>query len=126
MFVFGVAITVLSLVAFFVFLGRYGNCVASTMTFFVMSFAELFHAFNVRSDKFSLFKTGVFSNKSLIITVVLCVVLNSLASTLPVFQMALGITGLSFVQWLCVFAFSLAIIPVGEVYKYFLRKYKSK
>lgn len=117
MFVFGVAITVLSLTAFFVFLGKYGNCVASTMTFFVMSFAELFHAFNVRSDKFSMFKTGVFSNKALVVTVLLCVVLNVAASTLPVFQMALGITGLSFGQWLAVFAFSLAIIPVGEVYK---------
>ena len=115
--VFGTAITILSLATFFVFLNKYGNCVASTMTFFVMSFAELFHAFNLRSDKFSLFKTGIWSNKTLVVTVVLCVFINVVVSALPVFQIALGITSLSLYQWLLVFVLSLAIIPVGEVYK---------
>ena len=87
------------------------------MTFFVMSFAELFHAFNLRSDKFSLFKTGIWSNKTLVVTVVLCVFINVVVSALPVFQIALGINSLSLYQWLLVFVLSLAIIPVGEVYK---------
>ncbi|MBQ9715214.1 MAG: cation-translocating P-type ATPase [Clostridia bacterium] len=119
---FGVAITVLSLVTFFVSLKQYGNLVASTMTFFVISFAELFHALNVRSDKFSLAKVGLLSNKPLVATIVCGVAVNVAVTLSPVLQMALGITGLSFGQWMVVFATSLAIIPVGEVYKFVLRK----
>ena len=120
--VFGFAIALLSLGVFFVSLNLYGNMVASTMTFFVISFAELFHSLNVRSEKFSLFKTGVFSNKPLIITIVCGVVVNVVVSVLPVLQTALGITSLSLKQWVVVFCVSLAIVPFGEVYKFVLRK----
>lgn len=122
--VFGLAITVLSLAVFFVSLKLYGNLVATTMAFFTISFAELFHALNVRSDKFGVLQIGLFSNKPLIITIVCGVLVNVVVSLLPVLQMALGITSLTFGQWIAVFLVSFAIIPFGEICKSILSKSK--
>ncbi len=105
---------------------RYGNAVAVTMTFFVLSFLELFHSFNIRSEHDSAFGKGFFSNKMLFVTVFAGIFVNLLlCATAPV-RAAFDIVSLTGLQWLIVFASSAAIIPVAEIYKGILRGIRSK
>ena len=119
---FGVVQTAIVVGAFVGCVYAYSNAVAVTVTFFVLSFLELFHSFNIRSDTGSAFGKGFFSNKILFLTVFIGLGVNLLLCFVPVLRTAFGIVPLTAFQWLLVFACSLAIIPVGEGYKFVLRK----
>ena len=95
----------------------YGNAVAVTMTFFVLSFLELFHSFNIRSERGSAFGKGFFSNRMLFLTVFIGIGVNLLLCPLAPVRDAFGIVLLSPAQWGVVFASSLAVIPAAEIYK---------
>ena len=97
--------------------GAYGNAVAVTMTFFVLSFLELFHSFNIRSERGSAFGKGFFSNRMLFLTVFIGIGVNLLLCPLAPVRDAFGIVLLSPAQWGVVFASSLAVIPAAEIYK---------
>ena len=49
--------------------------IAQTMAFSVLALSELVHVFNVRNNKKSVFKTGIFSNKRLIFAIFISCVL---------------------------------------------------
>lgn len=49
--------------------------IAQTMAFSVLAFSELVHVFNVRNNEKSVFKTGIFNNKKLILAIGLSAVL---------------------------------------------------
>ncbi len=101
-------------------LNAYGNPTALTMAFFTMSFSELFYAFNVRTDG-SLIGKEFFSNKILLITVLIAIVLNLLLCICEPVRLAFGITALTLSQWGIVFGVSALILPAGELYKLILR-----
>ena len=65
---FGLYMTATTLGIFVVALHIWGNEAASTMTFLTISFSELFHAFNTRSERSSAFR-GLAKNKVLLVTV---------------------------------------------------------
>jgi len=124
--IFGAIMTVITLTVFFVSLNLFGNEVATTMTFFTLSFLELFHAFNIRSDRQSIFKIGLLSNKVLLFTVLGGILANVAICVIPFLQTALGVVDLTVGQWIAVFLSSLAIVPVGEVYKAVIRSKNKK
>ena len=95
----------------------YGNAVAVTMTFFVLSFLELFHSFNIRSERGSAFGKGFFSNRMLFLTVFIGIAVNLFLCPFAPVRDAFGIVLLSPGQWGIVFASSLAVIPAAEIYK---------
>jgi Ca2+-transporting ATPase len=99
---------------------NFGNETATTMTFLTVSFLELFHAFNVRSESLSVFKRGEPVNKILLITVAVGVAVN-VALALSPFKSVFGLVDLSGAQWGIVALLSLSVIPFGELYKFFLR-----
>ena len=99
----------------------YGNAVAVTMTFFVLSFLELFHSFNIRSERRSAFGKGFFSNRMLFLTVFIGIAVNMLLCAFAPLRAAFGIVPLTAAQWGIVFAASLAIIPAAELYKAVVR-----
>ena len=115
--VYGAVQTALCIGVFVWSLHVYGNAVAVTMTFFVLSFLELFHSFNIRSEYGSAFGRGFFSNKMLFVTVGIGVGVNLLLCIFPFLRAAFGITSLTAGQWGIVFAASLAVIPAAELYK---------
>lgn len=115
--VYGAVQTALCIGVFVWSLHAYGNAVAVTMTFFVLSFLELFHSFNIRSEYASAFGRGFFSNKMLFVTVGIGVGVNLLLCIFPFLRAAFGITSLTAGQWGIVFAASLAVIPAAELYK---------
>ncbi|MDE5547899.1 MAG: cation-transporting P-type ATPase, partial [Clostridia bacterium] len=95
----------------------WGNACASTVAFLTMSLLELFHAFNVRKETGRTRLKDFVSNRALLITVAIGIVLNVLLVLIPPIRIALGLTELNWVQWLAVFGCSLAIIPIGEILK---------
>ncbi len=119
--VYGAVQTALCMGAFALALRAYGNAAAVTMTFFTLSFLELFHAFNIRSERASAFGRGFFQNKLLFATVGIGVAVNLALCALPPLRAAFGIAALTGGQWGIVFAFSLAVIPAAELYKALVR-----
>lgn len=117
---FGLYMTAITLGVFVIALRIWGNETASTMTFLTISFAELFHAFNTRSERASALK-GLFTNKILIATVTAGVAVNVLLCTVPPLASAFSLVPLSGVQWGIVAALSLSVAAVGELYKLVLR-----
>lgn len=117
---FGLYMTAVNVGVYAVALKLCGNEVATAMTFLIMSFLELFHSFNVRSERQSILKCGIASNKVLLVTVALAIVVNVMLAFGPLAP-AFGLCALSWKQWLIVAGLSLSVIPVGEVYKLVLR-----
>jgi Ca2+-transporting ATPase len=95
---------------------------AETMAFLTLSFAELFRAYTVRSERASLFQIGVFSNKWMQYAVGLSVILLILVTTVPFLQPIFNTHNPSTIEWLVVLG--LAIVPAiaEEITKFFLRK----
>ena len=96
-------------------LAFYGVQSATTAAFITISFAELFHAFNVRSGSCSAL-CGLLSNKVLLITVVAGVGAN-LALCLTPIASAFKIAAIPFRLWAIATASSLSVIIFSEVYK---------
>ena len=117
---FGLYMTAVTIGVFIVALHIWGNRTASTMTFLTISFLELFHAFNTRSERASAFR-GLLTNKILLATVGAGVAVNVLLCTVPPLANAFGLCALNGVQWGIVAALSLSVVAVGEAYKFVLR-----
>ena len=117
---FGLYITALTIGVYAVGLKLYGNEVATALTFLTISFTELFHAFNIRSERQSIFRCGLFSNKILLATVALGILVNVLLAISP-FAGAFGLVSLGWQHWLVALGLAVSVIPVGEIYKLVLR-----
>ncbi len=120
---YGLFQTAAVLFAFLFSAARYGNAAAVSITFFVLSFTELFHAFNIRSETGSAFGKDFFRSRALLLTVAAGIAVNLLLGAVPLFCAAFSLEALSAGQWLFVFACSFAVVPAGEIYKGCLRAY---
>jgi Ca2+-transporting ATPase len=94
---------------------------AETMAFVTLSLCELFRAYTVRSERTSLFKIGVFSNKWMQYAVGLSITLLIAVSAVPFLQPIFNTHFLAPREWGIVLG--LAIIPAisEEITKFFLR-----
>lgn len=88
----------------------------STMCFAVLSLSQLVHSFNMRSQH-SLTEIGIWGNKKLFFSVLLCITLQCLVITLPFLQGIFHTTPLSSLQWGIVLVLSLLPIPLVELEK---------
>ncbi len=104
---------------------QYDVQTAETMAFLTLSFAELFRAYTVRSERASLFTIGVFSNKWMQYAVGISIVLLVLVATVPFLQPIFNTHNPSTIEWGVVLG--LAIIPAiaEEITKFFLRRQKA-
>ena len=95
---------------------------AETMAFVTLSLCELFRAYTVRSERTSIFRLGVLSNKYMQYAVGLSIILLLLVVNVPFLQPIFNTHFLSGQEWLVVFG--LAIIPAiaEEFTKLYLRK----
>ncbi len=121
-FFYGLFQTAVVLFAFLSVNARCGNAAAVTVTFFVLSFLELFHAFNIRSERGSAFGRGILREKALLLTVSAGVAVNVLLCAVPFVREAFALVPLTAGQWIFVFACSLSVVPAGELYKWALRR----
>ncbi len=94
-----------------------------TMAFLTMSFAEIFHSFNMRSQRKSIFAVKN-QNKALWIAGLASIVATTLVCEVPFLANAFGFAGVSFVEYLCAFGIGLLVIPIVEIVKYIQRRVK--
>lgn len=122
---FGVLQSACAVGTFIFALNMYGNAVALTMTFFTMSFSELFYAFNVRTEN-TIFSKAFFENKLLFVTVIFALVINALLCVIPPLSQAFGIVALNGLQWGMVLSVCVFAVLMGEGYKLLLRCYEKE
>ncbi len=89
--------------------------VGQSMAFAVLAISQLFHAFNNRSN-FSIFKIGLFSNKSMLYAFIVSLLLM-IAVLIPPLSAAFGVSPLSPAHWIAIFALSIAPIIIVELQK---------
>ncbi len=99
--------------------------IGRTMAFAVLSFSQLVHTFNMRSEE-SLFRIGFFSNRKLVLAALTCVVLQAAVIVVPPLAQVFKTQMLSPVQWLIVGGLSLVPLLVVEVEKRFLKRRRKK
>lgn len=119
---YGLYMTAVTVGIFIGSLKACGNTVATTMTFMTISFLELFQAFNIRSERASAFGKDMFKNKILLATVAAGVLVNVLLCISPL-SAAFGLEKLTISQWAIVFGASVSVIPAGELFKFFVRRF---
>ncbi len=122
---FGLFITAITIGVYAVSLKVFGNEVATALTFLTISFAELFQSFNIRSERQSLFRCGILTNKVLLITVLAGFLSNVLLAVTPLAG-AFGLNSLSWRHWLIALGVAVSVIPVGELYKLAVRLISAK
>ena len=91
-----------------------------TMAFLTMSMAEVFHAFNMRSQK-SIFKIKG-QNKLLTATMVLSVALTTALIYVPFLRNAFGFSHISIIEYLSAILLAILTIPIVEAVKFIRRK----
>lgn len=108
--------------------GVMNHSVAMTMAFVTLALIQLFHSYNTRSQRHSLFVSNPFGNMALNLATLIGFGLTAL-TFIPAFQAFFGTTTLSFVELIIAVGCAFAIIPIVEIQKfieYHIRKNKKK
>lgn len=131
----GVLLTILVLASYF--LGAYYQAYTSgnlanfsliaesqhgmTMAFLTMSMAEIFHCFNMRSQKQSMFKLRS-QNKLLWVAAVASLILTTAVCEIPFLANAFGFSPIGIEEYAIAIALGFLIIPIVEIVKLIQRK----
>ncbi len=99
---------------------------ARTVAFCVMVISQLFHSFNCRNARRSLFEIGVLSNKKLLLATGLSLIMQIAIVYIPYFEGIFKVSPLELKDWIIVFGFSSLIFFITEVTKCFKRKRNKK
>jgi len=94
---------------------------AETMAFVTLSLCELFRAYTVRSEKLSIFKIGVFSNKYMQYAVGISLVLLILVVGIPFLQPIFNTHVPSAREWAVILSLSLVPALAEEITKAYIR-----
>ena len=95
---------------------------AQTMVFVTLILAELVNAFNCRSDLHSLFTVGFFTNRFLLVGVVLSLAIMAAVINWPPLADIFHVSALAEGDWLLAAGLALTLFPVVEVTKCLLRR----
>ncbi|MBL8099055.1 MAG: cation-translocating P-type ATPase [Anaerolineales bacterium] len=95
---------------------------AETMAFATLSLAELFRAYTVRSERASLLRIGVFSNRTMQYAFGFSLTLLVLVCSVPFLQPIFNTHFLTLTEWGLVIGLALIPAIAEEITKFFLRK----
>ncbi len=95
--------------------------VPMTMAFVSLCFIQLFHSFNLRSQKRSIINRGIFSNIYLDLSALAGIGLTLLVVLVPWFNTIFHTAPLDWTEWLISAGVALAIIPLVEAQKLITR-----
>ena len=124
----GIIVSILTLLAYFI--GHYIEAGVweiatspdgTTMAFLTMSMTEIFHSFNMRSQRGSLFamKHG---NKTLFLAGIASFILTTMVIYVPFLASAFEFEHISLLEYGIAMGLAASIIPIVEVVKFFQRK----
>jgi len=124
----GLAVTLLVFISYFIgdFMEtgvlRIANSVeGTTMAFLTMSMAEIFHAFNMRSRRGSIFALKT-KNKVLMYAAIGSLVATTIVCEVPFLANAFGFSSVSIAEYAIAIGVGFLIIPIVEIVKFFQRK----
>ncbi len=92
-----------------------------TMAFLTMSMAEIFHSFNMRSQRGSIFRLPK-QNKILLGAAVLTLIATTLVCEVPFLASAFGFTSVSLAEYFVAIGLGVLVIPIVEIVKFVQRK----
>ncbi len=124
----GVIVTILILISYFV--GHYvqtgvweitNSADGTTMAFVTMSMAEIFHSFNMRSQRESIFKLTK-QNWFLVGAAIVSLLATTIVCEVPILASAFSFTGVELHEYLIAIGLGFMIIPCVEVVKFFQRR----
>ena len=126
----GVIVTMLTLAAYFI--GeriQNGSWIIAqsadgmTMAFLTMSMCEIFHSFNMRSQRGSVFAMAAKGshNKYLYFSTVASLVLTTAVIYVPFLRNAFRFTEISFEEYAVAMVLAFSVIPIVEIVKAFQR-----
>lgn len=119
----GVSVGMLTLVAYQIGYRTTGlTQVGQTMSFAVLAFSQLFHVFNLKSIKDSIFKTNLVNNPKLLGAVAISAISMLVVLLVEPIQKIFKVTSLNLSQWLIVLGLSASIIFIVEIVKFFTNK----
>jgi len=95
--------------------------VGQTMAFLTLSSLQLFHSFNVKSDK-SIFSKSTFNNKMLNIAFIIGMTLQFIVIYTPLINSVFKLTPLKILPLLIALGLALVIVVIMEVYKLFKKE----
>ena len=118
----GLMVGLLTLAAYW--LGEYvlsdpnmADATANTMAFATLTFCQLFHAFDVRSEDQSIFSIGIFTNSAMNKAFLVGMVLQLAVLLVPFLQPIFSVCSLTAVEWLCVLVLSVLPVLICEIEK---------
>ncbi|MBO4831557.1 MAG: cation-transporting P-type ATPase, partial [Oscillospiraceae bacterium] len=124
----GCLVALLTIAAFFI--GHYmetgafeitNSIVGTTVAFITMSMAEVFHSFNMRSQRGSTFTIGNV-NRMLIFAGAVSFVCTAAVVLVPFLANAFGFAQLTVSQYAAAIGLAVCVIPIVEIVKFFQRK----
>lgn len=90
---------------------------ARTMSFIVLTFSQLFYAFTMRDVNKSIFEKGLFTNKTLVVSFIVGILLQVGLISIPPIANVFKVTKLSFTDWDIVILFAIIPLIVNEIIK---------
>ena len=112
----GVVVTILTLAAYFIVDVWHDHETAMTAAFLTLSMCEIFHAYNMRSARQSIFTLKT-RNKTLWLAMILALTLSLLLIYVPPVAQAFSLVPLTFKELIVALGLSISIIPIVEVVK---------
>lgn len=97
--------------------GQANESVGMTMAFVSLCFIQLFHSFNLRSQRNSILNGKLLSNKYLNLSALVGVALTLLVILVPGLDVVFNTAHLSWVEWLIAIGVAAAIVPLVEIQK---------
>lgn len=90
---------------------------AQTMAFAVLSISQLFHSLNMRHPDKSIFQLGLFTNKYLIYSIILGILLQVIVITVPALASIFKVYPLTLRDWAFVLILSTMPLVINEIVK---------
>ncbi len=118
----GIMVSALVLISYFIGNKMGGAEHGITMAFLTMSMAEIFHSFNMRSQRKSIFTLG-HSNNVLLLAAVGALLATTLVCEVPFLASAFGFVGVSLTEYAIAAGLGICVIPIVEIVKFFQRKF---
>ncbi len=112
----GILIGTLAISAFVIGTNLRDFSVGRTMCFLVLAASQLFHSFNMRSEK-SIFSRDTKKNPFVWVSFFLCLTMQTSVILIPAAANLFGVTALSAVEWAISLSLSLCPLAVSEIYK---------
>lgn len=128
----GFVVTILTLLAYFI--GHYiehgvitfeNSADGMTMAFLTMSMAEIFHSFNLRSQRGSILNMHT-QNMALVWAGIASLVLTTAVLYVPFLNNAFALEHINVYEYIVALGLAVCVIPIVEIVKFFQRKIENR